>query len=273
MNTSSRISTEYIVHVRFSTEMTKNTNAHTQTQRHYHDPLSADENKSSTARTSIHPRKKDTDNFQLTSQRTCTHIRSARATLEWRVSSFLLRTAPALTCVESLIKKTNIRAHVYCEKNMSNGRRCLVMCTSKGNFDGNSQRSRLQIPICSCDWTGWWKCVCHNVDVWTRKILNCTSDGSCTEKLQWNTVPNHDRQRVLCENLYSIRNLTGNDDIKKNISGYSQRDTQVSTWCLLTITTDIHELTTHAVSTFATSASELQTSYISWNWSVYEWRL
>ena len=88
---------------------------------------------------------------------------------------------------------------------MSNGRRCLVMCTSKGNFDGNSQRSRLQIPICSCDWTGWWKCVCHNVDVWTRKILNCTSDELCTEKLQWNTVPIHTKKMLLSSVIMIVK--------------------------------------------------------------------
>ena len=115
LHTSPRISTEYIVHFRFSTEMAKNTNAHT--QRHYHDQLSADENKSSTARTSIHPTQEG--HLQLSTDVTAnmhTHMRSARATLEWRVSSFFLLTGPPLTRVESLIRKTNIRAHVYCEK-------------------------------------------------------------------------------------------------------------------------------------------------------------
>ena len=58
---SLRISNEYSVHDQFSTEMIKNTNVHTHTKRHCHDQLSADENKPSTARTSIHPRRKNVD--------------------------------------------------------------------------------------------------------------------------------------------------------------------------------------------------------------------
>ena len=82
------------------------------------------------------PRKKDTDNSQLASRRTWTHIRSARETFEWRASPFVLRTTQPLTRVESLFKKGNIRAHICYENNKSNGKRISVMYLFKGNSDG-----------------------------------------------------------------------------------------------------------------------------------------
>ena len=129
-----------------------------------------------------------TDNSQFTSQRTCTHMRSARPTLEWRVRPCVLRTASALTVLNHWPRRLAYVHMFAVRKHKSNGSRCLVIRTSKGNSDGDSQRSVLQLPMCSCDRTVWWTFFCHNVDVGTRKFLNCTSDRSCAEKLQWNPV-------------------------------------------------------------------------------------
>ena len=111
LHTRSRLSIEYTAHEQFSTEMTKNTNAHTNTQTLSRSTVRRRKNKRSTARTSIHSTQEGhwqlsiyfKANMHTHTQRTCN-------------SRGVLRTGPPLTRVESLTKKTNIRAHVCCEK-------------------------------------------------------------------------------------------------------------------------------------------------------------
>ena len=160
--------------------MTKNRNAHT--QRHCHDQLSADGNKSSTARTSIHPTQEG--HWQLSTDVTANIHTHAQRTSHSRMTRKFLLVADCVSvdpCSNHWTGRLTFVHMFTVRKHKSNESRCLVMCTSKGNSGGDSQRFRLQIPIYSYDRTWWWKFLCHNVDVWTRMFLNCTSDGSCTE--------------------------------------------------------------------------------------------
>ena len=161
--------------------MTKNTNAHTQTL----------------SRSTLRRREqvKYCTNFNSL------HARRTLTTLNW------LHSEHAHTCAAHVQLSSDAHVPVCCgprfrwpvlnhcsgrltivhmfavRKHKSNWKRGSDMCTSKGNSGGCSQRSRLQIPMCSCDRTGWWKFFCHNVDVGTRMFLNCTSDGSCASKV------------------------------------------------------------------------------------------
>ena len=54
---------------------------------------------------------------------------------------------------------------------MSNGSICFNICTFKTNSAIDSQRSKLQVTMCSCD--QMMAFLCHKMNVWARKIANC----------------------------------------------------------------------------------------------------
>ena len=120
---------------------------------------------------------------------------SARATLEWHVSPYVLETASALTRVESLNKKADRRVHVCDYKNMSND----SICSEPDN----------KLP---CDrTTKWWSfCIIR----WTFEIerLQATDEMDCVTRISHEILLRftqntpalectHDRERILRHNL------------------------------------------------------------------------
>ena len=128
--------------------------------------------------------------------------------------------------------------------------------------------------------TQFWSVACHiqNDEVPKRAFSVIVSERFRWQRSRYLTQFRTKKKRnhtdytrqILCtrENDYPPNTLSTSNSPQK----WPKTQT-VSTWCLFTILTDSRELTTHVVLKFATSASEIQTVHISWNWSVYEWRL
>ena len=137
LQTSSRTFSEYVVYDYFFKEIIQNTSTKTLSRPTL---CRREQTQYCTNFNSSHARRTLT-----------TYMDSARATLEWRASPCVLEAAPTLFRVESLNKNADRRVHVCEYKNMSNGSICFNICTFKENSDIDSQRSKLQVFMCSCD--------------------------------------------------------------------------------------------------------------------------
>ena len=154
IDTSLRISNDYSVHDQFSTEMTKNTNIYT-----HKDTVTTNSLQTRTNPV-LHelqfiPRKKDVDNTH--GQRTC-NSRMTRLRLRWPA---LNHWTWKLTDMFAVTKTWAMEVYT------------LSFAISSGNSGGDSQ---LMVVFC------------HKMNVWARKIVNCSWDGLYDKNLSWNPV-------------------------------------------------------------------------------------
>ena len=224
LHTPSRISTEYIVHDRFSTEMTKNTNGHRKTLprptlRRREPPQCCTNFNSPHARRTLTQRPSNSrmtrkfllvagcasvDPYWITNQEGLTFMHMFTVRKTWVMEVDVLSCARARETPMKILSDPGdnfpcARATEQDDESFS----VITWTFERESFSTALQMDRVQR---NCKW--------NPVPIRTKKC--CSRVQLCS----WKTF----------ENLYSIWNLVGNDDIKENICGCSQRDTQASAW-------------------------------------------